>query len=318
MSIVKIEEDDIIRLSSHQVITSLAACVKELIENSLDSGAKTLEIAFKDYGESSFQVQDDGSGIGSGDFASIALRHYTSKIKSFNDLSNCCSYGFRGEALNSICSLSNLQILTCTNPPHGTLLSFDHNGNLIQSVAAARQKGTTVIVNKLFYSLPVRQQEFKRNLKSEFCKFLDLIHSYILSNNHVRFVVTNSTKNGKSNLITAPHSASLLQSITNLFGAKYANSLMEIKRLKLDSLCPDEQMAGMRLTGYISRPSPNCGLSTGNRQYFFINKRPLNLPKAKKLINELYRVYNSLQFPSFILNICLGEGFYQTPKSRCI
>jgi DNA mismatch repair protein PMS2 len=166
------------------------------MENSIDAGSSLLEISFKDYGADSVSVSDDGSGIQVADHASIGLRHHTSKISSFSDVSSCDSFGFRGEAVNSLCVIAKVTVTTCTAPPLGHLLTFDSRGVLVESKAVACSKGTKVTISQLFRSLPVRQHELKRNLKTEFSKCIDLIHAYVLGYNHIRFIVTNTTSKG--------------------------------------------------------------------------------------------------------------------------
>jgi len=114
----------------------------------------------------------------------LALKHHTSKLEDFTDLLNLTTYGFRGEALSSLCALGNLTVETRTkNEPVATLLTFDHSGLLTAEKKTARQIGTTVTVRKLFSNLPVRSKEFKRNIRKEYGKLVSLLNvSFFLTN----------------------------------------------------------------------------------------------------------------------------------------
>lgn len=107
----------------------------------------------------------------------MALRHHTSKLAEFHDLQSLTTFGFRGEALSSLCSLGNLTIETRTkNEAVATLLTFDRSGLLIKEEKTARKIGTTVTVNKLFANLPVRSKEFHRNICKEYGKLVSLLN----------------------------------------------------------------------------------------------------------------------------------------------
>jgi len=133
------------RISSGQVVIDLQTAVKELVENSLDAGATSLEVRFRDHGVASFEVIDNGSGIAPKDYDAIALKHHTSKLSSFSDLASVSTFGFRGEALSSLCALSeNVTVTTATavEAPMGTVLEFDTAGRLVsrqRKVASAEQ-----------------------------------------------------------------------------------------------------------------------------------------------------------------------------------
>lgn len=107
----------------------------------------------------------------------LALKHHTSKLSEFHDLQSLTTFGFRGEALSSLCALGNLTVETRTvNEPVATHLSFDHSGVLLAEKKTARQIGTTVTVKKLFSNLPVRSKEFKRNIRKEYGKLVSLLN----------------------------------------------------------------------------------------------------------------------------------------------
>ncbi|WOL12195.1 DNA mismatch repair protein PMS1 isoform X1 [Canna indica] len=291
------------RICSGQVIFDLSSAVKELVENSLDAGATSIEINLKDYGEEYFKVIDNGCGISPQNFQALALKHHTSKISDFSDLHSLTTFGFRGEALSSLCSLGNLTVETRTkNEPLGTHLIFDHSGLVTGERKIARQVGTTVTVGKLFSTLPVRSKEFSRNIRREYGKLVSLLNAYALIAKGVRFLCTNSTgKNAKSAVVKTQGSASLKDNIITVFGISTFTCLEPLNF----SISED-----FRVEGFLSKPRYGSGRTLGDRQYFFINGRPVDMPKVSKLVNELFRYSNSKQFPIAILN-------FTVPTTAC-
>lgn len=183
-----------------QVVLSLAIAVKELVENAIDAGSSIIEVKLKEYGSELIEVSDNGSGVASENFEAlstdpfnfcyyllmyrmyfVALKHYTSKIKQFSDLESIETLGFRGEALSSLCGLSNLTIITKHQRAGlATKLTYDHNGKIVTQIPTAREQGTTTILENLFSTLPVRRKEFLKNTKREFNKMCQLLYAYCL------------------------------------------------------------------------------------------------------------------------------------------
>ena len=129
-TIKAIEGRSIHQIQSGQVIVDLQSVVKELVENSLDADATSIEIRFKNHGLDSIEVQDNGRGIAPEDFETIALKHYTSKLSTYEDLTSLDTFGFRGEALSSLCALSKFHIVTARQDdgPVGKSLEFEASG----------------------------------------------------------------------------------------------------------------------------------------------------------------------------------------------
>jgi DNA mismatch repair protein PMS2 len=157
-------------------VLDLAAAVKELVENSLDAGATNIEIRLKEYGAVLIEVADNGSGISPDNYQGLTLKYHTSKISEFSDLQSLSSFGFRGEALSSLCALSNVSVTTRTKEEAiGTRLDYDHSGAITSQQSVARAVGTTVAVAKLFAPLPVRHKEFTRNIRREYGRLLSIL-----------------------------------------------------------------------------------------------------------------------------------------------
>lgn len=197
-TIKPIEGRSVHQIQSGQVIVDLCSVVKELVENSLDAGATSVEVRFKDNGLESIEVQDNGAGISPDDYETIALKHYTSKLSSYDDLSSLGTFGFRGEALSSLCALSRFHITTARadEAPKGKRLDFEVSGKLKGTSIAASQKGTTVAVEELFYNLPVRRRELQKNVKREYRKVLEILHAYACISEGVKLSVTHQPHKG--------------------------------------------------------------------------------------------------------------------------
>ncbi|XP_042300309.1 putative postmeiotic segregation increased 2-like protein 1, partial [Sceloporus undulatus] len=125
-----------------------------------------VEVKLKDYGSDLIEVSDNGCVTEEENFAGLTLKHHTSKIQDFSHLTHIERYGFRGEALSSLCALSDVSIFTCHKSAKvGTRLVFDHKGTIALRVPYLRQQGTAVIVQQLFHALPVRHKAFQSNIK---------------------------------------------------------------------------------------------------------------------------------------------------------
>ncbi|KAI4349649.1 hypothetical protein L6164_010213 [Bauhinia variegata] len=296
------------RICAGQVILDLSSAVKELVENSLDAGATSIEIALKEYGEEWFQVIDNGCGISPNNFKVLALKHHTSKLADFTDLHSLATFGFRGEALSSLCALGNLTVETRTkNESVATHLTFDRSGLLVAEKKTARQIGTTVTVKKLFCNLPVRSKEFSRNIRKEYGKLISLLNAYALIAKGVRFVCTNTTgKNVRSVVLKTQGSGSLKDNIITVLGMNTFSCLEPVTLCISDSCNVD---------GFISKSGQGSGRNLGDRQYFFVNGRPVDMPKVSKLVNELYKGANSRQYPIAILNFRVPTRSYDVNVS---
>ena len=216
------------QIQSGQVIVDLCSVVKELVENSLDAGATSIEVRFKNHGLDSIEVQDNGSGIVSQNYETIALKHYTSKLSSYDDLSSLQTFGFRGEALSSLCALSKFHVTTaCADEaPKGTRLDFELSGKLKSTQVVASQKGTTVAVEDLFINLPVRRRELEKNIKREYGKVLNVLQAYACISTKARLSVSNVMAKGRKVVVFATKSnPTTRENIATVFGAKVLPTL---------------------------------------------------------------------------------------------
>ncbi|NXK34937.1 PMS2 endonuclease, partial [Piprites chloris] len=308
-----IDRKSVHRICSGQVVLNLGTAVKELVENSLDAGATNIDVKLKDHGAELIEVSDNGDGVEEENFEGLTLKHYTSKIQDFSDLVHVETFGFRGEALSSLCALSDVTIFTCHKSAKvGTRLVFDHNGKITQRAPLPRQQGTTVSVQQLFYTLPVRHKEFQRNIKKEYAKMVQLLQAYCIVSKGVRINCTNQVGQGrKSCVISTAGSPSLKENIGAVFGQKQLQSLIPFVQLPpSEAVCEEYGLnpADMppnlyRITGFISRCDHGVGRSATDRQFFFINQRPCDPAKVVKIVNEVYHLHNKHQYPFVVLNI---------------
>ncbi|OUM62801.1 hypothetical protein PIROE2DRAFT_43937 [Piromyces sp. E2] len=191
MSIKNLSKETVRIISSGQVITSITSVIKELVENSIDAKATNIECKLVGGGFTSIVVKDNGIGIPVNDRQYIGNRHCTSKLPdgSFNNISKVTTYGFRGEALNSICTISqSFSIETRTKEDIiGKMYQFDHMGNIISETPTNTTIGTTVQIIKIFYNTPVRKQAALKQKNNSIKSILEMLTSYALIYPNIRF-----------------------------------------------------------------------------------------------------------------------------------
>ncbi|XP_061519472.1 mismatch repair endonuclease PMS2 [Anopheles gambiae] len=325
-----IDKETVHRICSGQVVLNLAIAVKELVENSLDAGATLIEVKLRGCGAELVEVSDNGSGVEEKNFEGLTAKYHTSKLKEFTDLESIETFGFRGEALSSLCALSDMIITTRhSTAPHATKLTLNHEGRIQTRAPCAHPVGTTVSLTNLFATLPVRKKEFQRNIKREFQRMCQILQAYCLVSVGVRIICTNHTaKGGKSVIMSTQGSSRVLDNVTALFGTKQTAELMQLvpciggngKIQDLEASDFDDSMAltqeevdnfnlsRYKIEGYISSCAHGSGRSTKDRQFYFINSRPCEPKQISKLINDAYHRYNVHQQPFVFLNLMLDRS----------
>lgn len=337
-TIKPIENRSVHQIQSGQVIIDLNSVVKELVENSLDAGATSIEIRFKNNGLDSIEVQDNGKGISPDDYETLALKHYTSKLSNYEDLTSLDTFGFRGEALSSLCALSKFRVLTARSEdgPMGKKLEFEVSGKLRGSSVSSAQKGTTVFVEDIFYNLPVRRKELEKNIKRDYMKAVTLLYAYACISVGVRFTVSNMMPKGKKvNVFSTQLNSTTKENITNVFGAKTLLALIKLDlTLEMEprngpstqgarnwSTQATDRSMEVRIEGHISRPTFGEGRQAPDRQMYFVNSRPCLLPQVSKVFNEVYKSFNVSQSPFVFANIIMDTHAYDvnvSPDKRTI
>ncbi|KAF6747529.1 hypothetical protein DFP72DRAFT_604810 [Ephemerocybe angulata] len=320
-----IDKSSVHRITSGQVVVDLQTAVKELVENSLDAGSTNIEIRFRNHGLKSVEVIDNGSGIQEGDFESIGLKHHTSKLETYEDLTIVETFGFRGEALSSLCALCEKVTVTTSTKntaPKGTCLELGKTGEVESRSVVARKTGTTVSINNLFSPLPVRRKEFERNAKREFSKALSLLYAYALvpcaSEPGVRLSASNFSEKGQKTVqLQTPGTSSRRAALTALWGSKALDNVVDLnisfhidveksvaRRLQLlNQELPEA--TEIEVKGLVSNFAIGCGRANMDRQFFYVNGRPCNLPKVQKAFNEVYRTFNANQAPLIVADFIL-------------
>ncbi|WFD29043.1 ATP-binding mismatch repair protein [Malassezia sp. CBS 17886] len=327
--IAPLARPDIHRITSAQVVPDMRAVVKELVENALDAGATSIEVRFREWGADGIEVIDNGSGVSRENYEFLALKHHTSKLSAYEDLGSVATFGFRGEALASLCSVASVSVLTATerDVPMGTVLQLDHHGHLVSSdKRVARQRGTTVTVTDIMSNFPVRRRELEKNIKREYAKAHAALQAYALISQGVRWassVTQAGTKKGTQLVVRSASGPQYMRTnAAALFGARAASQLQKIE---LDLVVDDHDADGtelrLRLRGLISHPSPGCGRSAGDRQYFYMNGRPWDSTKLASMFNQVYRTYNASQYPCVIVDLEVAKDAYDvnvSPDKRTI
>lgn len=313
------------RICSSQVITTLATAVKELVENSVDAGATKIDILLKNYGKESITVTDNGNGIDPKDFELIATKHATSKLAQFEDLESLQSFGFRGEALSSLSAICGSHLIIKTKQKissnvFGHELKYDNEGKLISNkkIAFGKANGTSIKISKLFSTLPVRYKDFTKNFKKEYGKLMQVMQSYAIMQTKIHIICRNDNKivlNTKCQ--NHSRSRSVRSNLGNIFGWKLVEKLRQI-----DNECLDGIDFKVRLDGFVSNELMENGRSKQDIQFFYVNKRPVDVPKIQKLINQIYRSnINRHKYPMIVLNIGLLTNKYDInidPNKRSV
>jgi len=311
--LVALPQDTVSLLKSSQVVTSVWSAVKELVENSLDAGATNIEVRLEDYGLSKVSVRDNGSGVEKQDVPSMVLPHTTSKLREFTDLSNLQTYGFRGEALASLCGVACLSITTRTTKDlAATTFTFTTSSMVKAAKTCAGKVGTEVLAENLFVNLPVRRNYYKNiaRKKEELKKVERLIQAFSVINISVRF----SLYHNKSQLCGSLITDSIAGSLAGVLGRGLVSS-MEPFTVWVD---PDtgelvEAETGLSVEGMVPSRKVGMGAELGrcsnDKTWVFVNKRPVEMKEVEKLAKELFSAAGRLEsekFPVCCISISLS------------
>ncbi|MEO6878843.1 MAG: DNA mismatch repair endonuclease MutL, partial [Gemmatimonadaceae bacterium] len=245
------------QIAAGEVVERPSSVVKELIENALDAGATSIDLAIEDGGRQSIRVSDDGVGMSRDDAVLSLARHATSKIRVAQDLVGVRSFGFRGEALAAISSVSQLEIETSQEDGAGTLVRVA-GGTMLDVSDASRRRGTTIRVSRLFYNAPARLK-FLRGARSEWRAILDVVGAMSLTRRDVRVAVVHDGKP----MLTLPVATSLRDRLAAVHGGAFAGRLLEV----------DDVSGSTHVSGLVERPA-DVGTAT-RRVFLSINGRAI-------------------------------------------
>ena len=275
------------KVSAGEVVESPASVVKELIENSLDAGAKDIEVIIEKGGHQTIQVRDNGDGISAEELPLSILRFHTSKIQTLNDLFSIDTLGFRGEALSSIASVSEMSIMSGDGNGGGAELKIN-NGSAGEVQPAADIGGTEVTIRNLFYNTPARKK-FLKTPRTELRKIVNVVRCYGLGFPEVTFKLIADNRD-----IFHVSIESLRDRIDNLLDPTYSRNLLEISIEKGDFI----------FSGFIG--NLNLVRSRPGEQYLFLNRRFI---KDRLMNRAVYNAFESLikrgEYPFFVINALL-------------
>tara|TARA_B100001758_G_scaffold195540_1_gene173252 strand:+ start:1765 stop:3549 length:1785 start_codon:yes stop_codon:yes gene_type:complete len=275
------------KISAGEVVERPASVVKELIENSLDAGASDIMIVIEKGGHQVIQVRDNGNGIPAEELPSSILRFHTSKIQTINDLFSIDTLGFRGEALASIASVSEMSIISSNGNGEGAELPIS-NGSPGDVQPAAEIGGTEVTIRNLFYNTPARKK-FLKTPRTELRKIVDVVRCYGLAFPEVAFKLVADNRD-IFHVLPEP----LQERIDNLLDPTYSRNLLELKITKSDYI----------FSGFVG--NLNLVRSRPGEQYLFLNRRFI---KDRLMNRAVYNAYEALikrgEYPFFVINVAL-------------
>ena len=259
------------QIAAGEVVERPASVVKELVENALDAGPQTVRVELEDGGKTLIRVSDDGAGMDREDARLALQRHATSKIRTAADLIGVATFGFRGEALPAIASVSRFELETCGDGDAATRIRV--TGGRVESEAeSVRQRGTTVTVRGLFYNTPARRK-FLRATATETRAAVEALTVLALTRPDVAFALTSDGRG----LLDCPPAARLIDRVGALWGAELAETLLAVSH----------RAGPLEVTGFAQRPAQ--ARPAGRKGYVFVRGRPIRDPFILRAAEAGYR-----------------------------
>ncbi|MBQ2945615.1 MAG: DNA mismatch repair endonuclease MutL [Clostridia bacterium] len=293
MSVIKVlDNESAVKIAAGEVVENAASVIKELIENSVDAGAKHITVEIRNGGKSFIRVTDDGCGMAFDDAKNAFLRHATSKIRSIDDLSTLSTMGFRGEALAALAAVSRVTLYTKRAEDElGAEVEIE-GGRVLKHEESGLKDGTTIIVKDLFYNTPARLKFLKRDA-TEASYVAQITEREALARPDISFTFI---KDGAESFFT-DGSGRLLSAISSIYGNMLSSSLLPLKA----------DIGGVSVSGYICKSS--AAKATRDMQIFYVNGRYV---KNKTFTAALESGYaNELmvkRFPVCFLNLKISPS----------
>ena len=292
-NIVLLDDLTINKIAAGEVIERPANVVKELVENSIDAGSTKIIIEIKNGGKTLVKIVDNGKGISANDIPLSLERHATSKIRKIEDLEHTYSMGFRGEALASIASISELTMMTKTAEENGTKIIAEA-GEIVEVEEIGIPVGTTIMVEKLFFNTPVRYK-FLKNDATEFRYIKEWVQKTALVNSDIAFKLINDGKivfqtNGNGNIRDI---------IYLLYGKEIEKNLLDV----------NYESEGIKVTGVIG----NTTIARDNRksQILYLNKRNIKNQILTNSADQAFKGATGIgKYGFFILNLEMPANYY--------
>jgi len=291
MSKIKIMDEILAnKIAAGEVVERCASVVKELVENSIDAKSTEIKIELKESGVELIRVTDNGIGMDKEDAVVAFNRHATSKIDSEDDLYRINTLGFRGEALASIASVSNVELKTSQGDV-GTFVNIK-GGKVLDVSGADARCGTVITVTELFYNTPARLKHMK-SLYTELSSIVEYINKIALSHPDIRFTLIN---NGNV-ILKTDGACNVLKTIASIYGIDVAKKMLEVSANDDD----------YEITGYISLPEVNR--SGRNHMITLVNGRVVRNIELNKVINDAYHSFKpDNRYPIVVLNISVDAS----------
>lgn len=288
MKINELDSSIYTKIAAGEVVDEPAGVVKELVENSIDSGATKIVVDIEEGGVKKIRVTDNGCGIEKSEIKKAFLPHATSKITNISDLYSIKTLGFRGEALSSIASVSRLSILSkVSDSESGTFLSVE-GGVFGEVEERAAVDGTTITVKNLFYNVPARLK-FLKKTSSEEHSINKVMNKFILGNPKIQFtyIVDGTVKYQTT-------SGFLIDALRNIYDDELVENLIKI----------NSEVNDISVNGYVS--GPNYSKNNSTYQSLFVNGRAVECPELMLAVkNAYYDILMRGKFPVFVLYVNL-------------
>ena len=273
------------KISAGEVVERCVSIVKELVENAIDAGSSEIKIELKEAGLREIKVTDNGCGMDKSDALLAFQRHATSKLYTDDDLFNIRSLGFRGEALPSIASVSEVILKTCQEDT-GVLVHIK-GGKIVENTFCEARKGTSITVSNLFYNTPARLKHLS-SINAELANVIDYVNKMALSYANIKFILLNDERE----LLNTDGSGNLLKVIRNIYGIDVTKKMIEISSSNDD----------YEIYGYISLPEVNR--SSRNYMTTLVNGRVIRNSILNKVINDSYSNYKEdTRYPIVVIEI---------------
>lgn len=291
MSKIKVMDEILAnKIAAGEVVERCASVVKELVENSIDAKSTSIKIELKESGVELIKVTDNGVGMDRDDAILSFSRHATSKISDEDDLFRINTLGFRGEALASIASVSNVELVT-SDGVTGTTVNIK-GGKIIDVKSSDLRKGTSISITQLFYNTPARLKHMK-SLYTELASIVEYVNKMALSHSDVRFTLIN---NGNT-LLNTDGTNNTLKVIASIYGIDVAKKMYKVE-------CSDDDYD---ITGYISYPEVNR--SSRNHMVTLVNGRVVKNVELNRTINDGYHSYKpDNRYPIVVLLISVDPS----------
>lgn len=284
-NLIKLLPDSVAnQIAAGEVVQRPASAVKELLENSIDSGATSIQLIVKDAGKTLIQVIDDGCGMSETDARMCFERHATSKIKGTKDLFSIRTKGFRGEAMASIAAVAQVEMKTKLHKEElGTKIQIEGSKVLLQEPVQTKN-GTSISIKNLFFNIPARRNFLKSN-QVEVRHIIDEFQRVALTHPEVSFQM----KHNGAETFNLPK-GTLRQRIVNVFGKKFNQTLVPI----------DEKTSILNLAGFIGKP--DYAKKTRGEQFFFVNKRFIKNGYLHFAVMQAYQdLIPAKSYPSYFI-----------------